>query len=248
MRRMMKRIAVLNFVLIMMFGNCLVVKAEESSTDAVILNQYEWDLVGNCGGDKSAKRIDTQIPACYIGDNTFRYDHAACFDNVKWALDIDTGTLFIYGKGPMADGTEFLGELTISTAESLSQEYCRWVPYQQSSYRDDSDVNARVAYYQANGLGTGPIQAGAIHTTDIIHHVIVGEGVTTIGRNALNNYKYISDVSLPSSIKEIHDYAFNNCVSLKSLTVPKETKICKSALTVTDYINDYTYQIPVILR
>lgn len=243
MRRMMKRIAVLNFVLIMMFGSCLVVKAEESSTDAVILNQYEWDLVGNCGGDKSAKRIDTQIPACYIGDNTFRYDHAACFDNVKWALDIDTGTLFIYGKGPMA---EFDGSVTTSNAKSPLPEYCRWVPYKQSSYRDDSDVNARVA--EANELGNGPIQAGAIHTTDIIHHVIVGEGVTTIGSGALNNYPYLSDVSLPSTIKEISNYALSNCVSLKSLMVPKETQICKDALTVTDYTNDYTYQIQVILR
>ena len=56
--------------------------------------------------------------------------------------------------------------------------------------------------------------------TDIITHVVIGEGITTIGRCAFYGCTAIVDVSLPSTLTEIKEYGFYGCKSLTDITIP----------------------------
>ena len=52
----------------------------------------------------------------------------------------------------------------------------------------------------------------------------VPEGIVTIGKKAFDG-RYVSEITLPSTLKKIDDYAFSNCQSLKSITIPENVKI-----------------------
>ena len=57
-----------------------------------------------------------------------------------------------------------------------------------------------------------------------IEHVVIGEGVTTVGKEAFSGYgdKYgaLEDVSFPSTLKSIGEEAFERCPALKEVTFP----------------------------
>lgn len=48
----------------------------------------------------------------------------------------------------------------------------------------------------------------------------VQKGVTKIGKNAFNNDSLLLGVTMPSTLQEIHDSAFANCVSMDTITIP----------------------------
>lgn len=50
--------------------------------------------------------------------------------------------------------------------------------------------------------------------------VIIEEGITSISPMAFSGYLNISEVSLPSSLREIGDRAFSSCNSLQEITIP----------------------------
>lgn len=56
--------------------------------------------------------------------------------------------------------------------------------------------------------------------SDMITHVVIGEGITTIGRCAFYGCTAIVDVSLPSTLTEIKEYGFYGCKSLTDITIP----------------------------
>ena len=59
---------------------------------------------------------------------------------------------------------------------------------------------------------------------DQIEHLVIGEGVTTVGKEAFSGYgdKYgsLEDVSFPSTLKSIGEEAFERCPALKVVTFP----------------------------
>lgn len=57
------------------------------------------------------------------------------------------------------------------------------------------------------------------HDENILH-VIVEEGVTTIGHSAFLGLTVLEDVVLPDSLKEIGSYAFDTCRKLTKITLP----------------------------
>lgn len=59
---------------------------------------------------------------------------------------------------------------------------------------------------------------------DTISRVIIGEGVTTVGRLAFYECTGITAVSLPSTVTDIGSRAFKNCSSLTSLSLPSSLK------------------------
>ncbi len=52
--------------------------------------------------------------------------------------------------------------------------------------------------------------------------VIVPEGVTILDYDAFSGYTAMTSISLPSTLKTVYSRAFDNCSSLKSLTIPSE--------------------------
>ena len=64
------------------------------------------------------------------------------------------------------------------------------------------------------------IQERAFFDCSSLNHVVLLEGVTAIGENAFSNCRSLSDVKLPSTLKELGWGAFD-CCNLKELVIPK---------------------------
>ena len=111
--------------------------------------------------------------------------------SVKWKFDEATGTLTIYGTGPMED---------------YASNNRPW-----ESHKDD------------------------------IQNVVIGNGVTTIGKYAFYDCKSLTSVTIPDSITSIGYSAFKYCTSLTSLTIPDSVTIigdyafdtCKGLTNIT---------------
>ena len=50
--------------------------------------------------------------------------------------------------------------------------------------------------------------------------VVVGDGVTSVGRNAFSGCTGLQSVTIPNGVSSIGDYAFNSCSSLAEITLP----------------------------
>ncbi len=53
-----------------------------------------------------------------------------------------------------------------------------------------------------------------------IKSVIITDGVTTIARDAFNDFSYLTEISIPDSITSIGSYSFFNCYSLVKVVIP----------------------------
>ena len=53
-----------------------------------------------------------------------------------------------------------------------------------------------------------------------IKRIIIGDGATTIGEYAFNNCSTLTSVTIPNSVTEIGDRAFSECRELTSVTIP----------------------------
>lgn len=74
-----------------------------------------------------------------------------------------------------------------------------------------------------------------VHTSHtLLKHLVIEEGVTSIGTSAFEMHIYLRDVSLPNTLISIGDYAFNLCVNLHSIEIPNSvTTIGKSTFSST---------------
>ena len=55
---------------------------------------------------------------------------------------------------------------------------------------------------------------------DLVTHLTVGEGITSIGENAFRNCTKLISAELPSSLKKINEDSFLDCVSLSDINIP----------------------------
>ncbi len=55
---------------------------------------------------------------------------------------------------------------------------------------------------------------------DTITSVVIGNGVTLIGRSSFYQCGNLASVTIPDSVTSIGDHAFNHCKSLTSVTIP----------------------------
>ena len=58
-----------------------------------------------------------------------------------------------------------------------------------------------------------------------IEHLIVEDGITTIGKSDFASLSKLKDVSIPKSVTNIEMRAFQNCTSLESITIPGTVKV-----------------------
>ena len=52
-----------------------------------------------------------------------------------------------------------------------------------------------------------------------------GDGITKIGKSNFEGGNKIKTVILPDTLKEIEEYAFYNCTSVESMTLPDELEV-----------------------
>ncbi len=66
----------------------------------------------------------------------------------------------------------------------------------------------------------GPERAPWHDSASDIEGVLIEEGVTEISMYAFYECEELTKVSLPDSLRSIHDSAFRDCISLESITIP----------------------------
>ncbi|MCD8211950.1 MAG: leucine-rich repeat domain-containing protein [Oscillospiraceae bacterium] len=66
----------------------------------------------------------------------------------------------------------------------------------------------------------GPDRSPWHDSVSDIEGVLIGEGVTEISMYAFAGCEELTEVSLPDSLRSIHDSAFRDCISLESITIP----------------------------
>lgn len=54
-----------------------------------------------------------------------------------------------------------------------------------------------------------------------IRHIVVEDGITSIGQELFYNFKNVKTVALPTSLKKISTWAFEYCSSLESIVIPE---------------------------
>lgn len=128
-----------------------------------------------------------------------------CGDNTAWSFDEATGTLTISGSGRM-------------------NAYEQW----ERPWKHLNDVVTRVVV-----KGTvDHIGDSSFNRLFNVTEIIIEEGVTSVGRNALQNTK-ISSIDLPDSIEEMGMVALGSSHNLKTLRLPANLKAV-SQFIVTD--------------
>ncbi len=123
------------------------------------------------------------------GDGVFSIESGVCGENLTWEFTSDN-VLTISGTGDMYDYSNELGN------------YCPWFIYiyELIWIEDPNDIYGMEGdYYCAN-------------------HVVIEEGVTSVGNYAFNSGYMISDIVLPSTLKRIGDYAIG--CRAETITLP----------------------------
>lgn len=89
----------------------------------------------------------------------------------------------------------------------------------------------------------------------MVYHIIIEDGITSIGNNAFSSLSWMTDVIIPDSVTSIGDDAFSRCNSLTSIVIPDSItdigegafEMCYSLTDVTlsnqmTHIKDYTFE------
>ena len=71
-----------------------------------------------------------------------------------------------------------------------------------------------------------------MYSKESVRHIVIKEGVTTIGEYAFGGYEKLISVNIPNSVISIKKGAFSGCRSLTSITIPN---------SVT-YIGEFAFQ------
>lgn len=136
-------------------------------------------------------------------------EQGQCGDDVHFSIKNDI--LTIYGNGATYDydyvygpgNYEYEGpNVTGHGKENGEEYYYRSIPWQTN----DEDGNK-----------TNPIK-----------HVIVQEGITSLGQNMFHDLENMVDISLPSSLEEIGHGCFYGCSGLEKIEFPARLKILGS--------------------
>ena len=140
-------------------------------------------------------------------------------DNVKWAL-YESGTLYIYGSGKMADYDY--------DYSSSNQPY-----YTYSSNIVNSVIESGVtsigdyAFAGCSSLtsieipdSVTSIGDGAFEDCRSLTSIQIPDSVTSIGDGAFAWCSKLTSIQIPDSVTSIGDGAFRNCSSLTSIEIP----------------------------
>lgn len=126
-----------------------------------------------------------------------------CGKNTVWTFDPETGTLTISGTGKM---------------DSYEQWECPW-----------RDYNKEITKVVVKGT-VEHIADWSFYRCFEVTEFVIEEGVTSIGRNGLQNTK-ISAIDLPDSIVSIGSTCFGSSHNLTKITLPANLKVLEAIFT-----------------
>ena len=157
--------------------------------------------------------------------------------SVKWKFDEETGTLTIYGTGPMED------------YDSYNRPWERFKDDIKTVLIENGVTTVGVgAFDGCHNLTNVIIPDTAITIGDYafymcinLKNVIIPDGVGGIGMRTFANCHNLTKVIIPDSVTTVGVYAFESCTSLTSVTIPDSvTKIDDCAFVNCDNLISVT--------
>ena len=85
------------------------------------------------------------------------------------------------------------------------------------------DVNTKTLEITGNGSVTNYSSAATTPWAEcatVAEKLVIGEGVTTIGKLAFSGMTALKEIKIPSTVTAIAQYAFSECTSLEEITIP----------------------------
>ena len=132
-------------------------------------------------------------------------------------------------------GESWTTTATTATLVEADSEDCGYVP-PVSNNKFEATYNDGTTYTAAcdsdSTLGTGTTRNGGYAKYSGMTSAVVGNCVTSIGKNAFYNFTSLTSVTIPDSVTSIGDNAFKFCSGLTSVNIPD---------SVTS-IGDYAFQ------
>lgn len=125
------------------------------------------------------------------------------------------GTLNIFGS-VCVNGVYY--ELTDSTKTAVVVS-----PLHGARYSGDTIIVPSIITYKDQVYSVTSISGGSFYASTI-KHVIIEEGIRSIGGTAFMSCSQLSDIVLPNSLVSIGSQAFQWCVKLKSIIIPPKVK------------------------
>ena len=161
----------------------------------------------------------------------------SCGSNLRWELDLATGTLTITGSGPMAageypawmdhrneitslvigEGVTTISHMAFSGLQSLTTAKLPSSLQAIGEYAFDGCWNLQMPAL-SNNLVT--IDDWAFRNCHSITALSIPTGVSVIGWGAFSDCRQLSQIEFHNGVTELENYAFNGCFALTSVTVP----------------------------
>ena len=100
-----------------------------------------------------------------------------------------------------------------STSGTLNSGQIQWV--------HDTD-NKTLTFTGTGGITDLPAGYDTKWDKTLVMHVVIGNGITSIGKRAFQNHTNLTDVTFEenSQLTKIDQWAFNNCTGLTSISIP----------------------------
>ena len=154
---------------------------------------------------------------------------------IDYFTNEDIESLGIDGK---ADKSETLSGYGITDAytktEVDSKENALILADERLKYYGDKDiVPSDESWFTVNDTGetiTGLSDIGKTQTKLVIPYKINGEEIISIGWSAFQNCTSLKSITIPNSVTSITDAAFEGCTSLTSITIPNNVKYIESGI------------------
>lgn len=135
----------------------------------------------------------------------------------------------------LTQDTTFTAEFAVDTAGLCGKDYAlKWV------YNDV----AKTLVISGDGSFDQNMSYG-VQAKSNMTQLVIQEGVTTIGESAFAGCDALTTISLPTSLKRIGDYAFQNCLDLSAIYNHRATP-CVISTNTFDAVNifDCTLYVP----
>ena len=116
-----------------------------------------------------------------------------CGENVTWKMDRRTNTLTISGSGPMTD----------YAWQEDGDWWLKSPPYWDWACDDENE-----SYSTEESMS-------------MIRHIVIEEGVTSIGGGAFRDLDGLEDIQIPSTVTRIGGWAFDWSTAIQQITLPE---------------------------
>ncbi|MBO4308938.1 MAG: leucine-rich repeat protein [Clostridia bacterium] len=132
----------------------------------------------------------------------------------------------------------FVGARAEETANDTYQYYIGYI-FGTSNYTGGTAIQQiyGITYYIPTSLksvtvSSGNIPYGAFSGCSGLTNIIIGSGVTSIGKSAFSGCSGLTNITIPNSVTSIGNYAFSGCSGLTNITIPNSvTSIGDCALS-----------------